>query len=453
MALRQFLQLVTSGKSGKSGNSDRGNAPVPLATHVARIVPPDCRAWKDQLHQLLRLKDESSMLTLATELLDHYESFADEEKLVFFNHLLAEFRADADQLAAAIECYQLDPNPANVQQLNAASVPARRALFEIFNMTLGGTERLVQMRADLLGFVREYKALKAVDSDLQVLFSSWFNRGFLSLERISWETPAFVLERLMKYEAVHKIAGWDDLRKRVSSGRRCYAFFHPALPHEPIIFVQVALVEQMSSSVDDIIRSDVPPVDETEANTAIFYSISNCQLGLRGIAFGDLLIKQVVEQIKADLPQVNTFATLSPVPGFGKWLAKADKASELPDLSESEQELLKALLDQSDTAWPDDVAQCKQLEPLLKRLCAHYMVSAKSGTQPLDPVSRFHLRNGARLDRVNWLGDRSPKGLAESHGLLVNYVYDADVVTRNHERYVYEDAVICSKAVLELAKK
>ncbi len=443
MALRQFLQSVTSGMNTKAGRSGK---------LVAKVTPINRLEWQEQLRSLLRLKDESSMLKLANELLDEYEGFDTEGKLVFFNYLLEAFRADADKLAAAIANYQLDPNPLNVQKLNAASAPNRRALFEIFNMTPGGTARLVQMRADLLGLLREHKALKAVDSDLQVLFSAWFNRGFLSLERISWETPAFVLERLMNYEAVHKISGWDDLRKRVSTGRRCYAFFHPALPHEPIIFVQVALVDQMSSSVDDIIRSETPPIDETDANTAIFYSISNCQLGLRGIAFGDLLIKQVVEQISADLPQIKTFATLSPVPGFGKWLATAEGASDLPQLSAPEQELLELLRREGEVTWPSDAVQCEQMEPLLKRLCAHYMVSAKSGGQPLDPVSRFHLRNGARLDRVNWLGDRSAKGLAESHGLLVNYVYDTQVVTRNHERYVYEDAVICSDSVLQLAK-
>jgi len=236
MALRQFLQSVASGTAGS------------LRVGRASVTNINIRDWQEQLRTLLRLKDESSMLRLATELLDTYEGFTSEEQLAFFNHLLESFRVSATDLAAAIEAYQADPNPLNVQKLNAASVPDRRALFEIFNMTAGGTARLVQMRADLLGFLREHKGLKALDNDLQVLFSAWFNRGFLSLERISWETPAFVLERLMKYEAVHKIAGWDDLQKRVSTGRRCYAFFHPALPHEPIIFVQVALVAEMSAS-------------------------------------------------------------------------------------------------------------------------------------------------------------------------------------------------------------
>jgi len=393
------------------------------------------------------------MLKLAGELLDQYEDFATDGKLAFFRFLLDEFRADLDALQASIAAYSADPSPANVQQLNAHSTPKRRALFEIFNMTPGGTMRLVQMRADLLPLLREHPELKAVDTDLQVLFTAWFNRGFLTLTQISWDTEAAVLERLMKYEAVHEIAGWDDLRKRVSTGRRCFAFFHPALPNEPIIFVQVALVDELSDSVDGIIRSEEQPVPEAEANTAIFYSISNCQQGLRGIAFGDLLIKQVVEQISAELPHIKTFATLSPVPGFGKWLAKSHKQDSLELRSSDEQDVLTDLLAGKTPDWATTPTQSDTLKPLLQRLCAHYMVSAKSGSQPLDPVSRFHLRNGARLERLNWLGDVSAKGLQESHGLLVNYVYDPAVVTRNHERYVYEDKVVCSSAVAALARK
>ena len=429
-----------------------------LFQSVSNVAVFKRRNWQDQLCDLLRLKDESSMLKLADEILVNYEGYDQAAQVDFFRYLLTQFRADSDLLAEATIAYQNDPSPANVQRLNAASTPGRRALFEIFNMTAEGTMRLVQMRADLLGLLREHPELAPVDTDLQVLFSAWFNRGFLSLERISWDTPAFVLERLMKYEAVHEICGWDDLQKRVSSGRRCFAFFHPALPSEPIIFVQVALVSGLSSSVDDIIRSEEAPLDEADADTAIFYSISNCQLGLRGIAFGDLLIKQVVEQLTEELPHIKTFATLSPVPGFGKWLSKireADAKSDtkaLPFVNAAERDLLDGLLADKAGDWASSESHCAKLQPLLERLCAHYMVIAKSGEQPLDPVSRFHLRNGARLERLNWLGDRSQKGLKQSHGLLVNYVYDSAVVTRNHERYVYENSVICSSSIASLAK-
>jgi len=409
-----------------------------LFQSVSNVKAFKRRSWQDQLCDLLRLKDESSMLKLAEEILDNYQGYDEATRVEFFRFLLTQFRADSDLLAAAALDYQNDPSPANVQRLNAASTPARRALFEIFNMTADGTMRLVQMRADLLGLLSDHPDLAAVDTDLQVLFSAWFNRGFLSLERISWDTPACVLERLMKYEAVHKICGWDDLQKRVSSGRRCFAFFHPALPSEPIIFVQVALVAGLSSSVDEIIRNDEAPLDEDDADTAIFYSISNCQQGLRGIAFGDLLIKQVVEQLQQELPHIKTFATLSPVPGFGKWLGKlATAATDIeqgPIVSAAEKLQLEELLNDSDLDWVNSEDRCAELKPLIERLCAHYMVQAKSGEQPLDPVSRFHLRNGARLERLNWLGDRSSKGLKQSHGLLVNYVYDSAVVTRNAQK-------------------
>jgi len=430
-----------------------------LFQSVSNVTGLKRRGWQDQLCDLLRLKDESSMLKLANEILENYQGYDQAARVEFFSFLLTNFRADSDQLADAALAYQKDPSPANVQRLNAASTPARRALFEIFNMTADGTIRLVQMRADLLGLLREHPELSPVDTDLQVLFSAWFNRGFLSLERINWDTPACVLERLMKYEAVHKICGWDDLQKRVSSGRRCFAFFHPALPSEPIIFVQVALVSGLSSSVDEIIRNDEAPLDEADADTAIFYSISNCQLGLRGIAFGDLLIKQVVEQLNQELPHIKTFATLSPVPGFGKWLREFGSADDVSDIkartlvSATESALIDDLLEDGEGDWANSTSRSAQLKPLLERLCAHYLVQAKSGEQPLDPVSRFHLRNGARLERLNWLGDRSQKGLKQSHGLLVNYVYDSAAVTRNHERYVYENSVIASNTISALAKK
>ena len=440
MAPRALQQLFRS-------VSVRGNI---IRKMKLRAVEP--QTFRTQLGDLLRLKDESSMLTLAKEILDNYRAYGTPERIEFFSYLHSQFCVDSEQLVLAAEAYQANPSAANVQRLNAMSTPARRQLFEIFNMTPGGTQQLVQMRADLLQLLREYPELKAVDTDLKVLFSAWFNRGFLSLERISWDTKASVLERLMKYEAVHEISGWDDLRKRVSPGRRCFAFFHPALPDEPIIFVQVALVAGLSGSVDDIIRSDEEHLAEDDADTAIFYSISNCQSGLRGIAFGDLLIKQVVEQLSAELPHIKTYATLSPIPGFGKWLAKSADGDDLLPVTAEERVELKALVEDCEADWAGCEARSAALKPLLERLCAYYMVAAKSGEQPLDPVSRFHLRNGAGLERINWLGDRSAKGLKQSHGLLVNYLYDPSAVTRNHERYVYENSVICSSSITDLAQ-
>ena len=280
------------------------------------------RTWQDICHDLLRYRDEATVLRLAAELLQRYDEFENAERLEFFNHLLREFRVDQARLNSAIDAFQEDPSPLNVQAINRASLPSRRNLFEILNMCPGGTAHLLQMRVALARFVKYEPELQAVDSDLEILFRNWFNRGFLTLQRIDWRTPAFVLEKLIAYEAVHEIKGWEDLQRRVSVGRRCYAFFHPALPNEPIIFVQVALTKGLVAAVDDIIgnhpqedsgaedTANASEVSEAEADTAIFYSISNCQRGLVGIAFGDLLIKQVAEQISADCPQIKNVCYL-----------------------------------------------------------------------------------------------------------------------------------------------
>jgi malonyl-CoA decarboxylase len=412
------------------------------------------RSWQDMCRDLLRLKDEATVLKLAQEIHTRYIEFDREAKVEFFQFLLDEFRADQSKLQNAIAQYQADPSPDNVQLLNRASLPARRQIFQLLNMTPNGTLNLVSMRSDLLSLLDAYTDLQAVDKDLEILLGAWFNRGFLSLEQIDWETPAFILEKLIRYEAVHEITGWDDLRRRVSSGRRCYAFFHPALPDEPIIFVQVALANGLAGSIDQLIRDEtVAPIaleDEARANTAIFYSISNCQPGLRGIAFGDLLIKQVVDLISSELPHIKTYSTLSPIPGFGTWMKRAARDDD-SDLSAVERAVITQLQNSNDREWVG--TQCADSQPILMALCAHYLLNEKRGNAPLDPVSRFHLRNGARLERINWLGDTSAKGIQESAGLLANYVYDRKSVTKNHEKYIYDNEVVSSNAVAQLAKR
>ncbi len=410
------------------------------------------RNWQDMCRDLLRLKDEATVLKLAAHVLRLYRHFDEDERLEFFRFLLENFRVDADALKAAIAQYQLDPSPANVQHLNRASQPPRRQVFELFNMVPGGTPLLVDMRSDLLRLRREHPDISAVDEDLTALFRAWFNRGFLTLEQINWDTPAAVLEKLIEYEAVHEIQGWDDLQRRVSSGRRCYAFFHPALPGEPIIFVQAALTSGLAGSIDQLIRDESTRADagesEASADTAIFYSISNCQHGLTGIAFGDLLIKQVVDLISSELPHIKAFATLSPIPGFGGWLTKAQAAGELSAAEATVVETVRNNPDQF--PWQTDDGST---ETVMSALCAHYLLHEKRGDAPLDPVARFHLRNGARLERLNWAADSSAKGKQQSAGMLVNYVYDQKSVTRNHESYVYEGNVISSNAFAQLARK
>ncbi|MFL6566212.1 MAG: malonyl-CoA decarboxylase domain-containing protein, partial [Burkholderiales bacterium] len=325
----------------------------------------------------------------------------------------------------------------NLLKLESAVEPPRRELFRRLNMALGGTAALVEMRRQLLAGLRQHPEWRAVDGDLMRVLRSWFNRGFLRLERIDWRTPAIILEKLIEYEAVHAIQGWRDLQRRLEADRRCFAFFHPQLPEEPIIFIEVALTRSMSAHIQPLLDIG-SPVRTANCDCAMFYSITNCQEGLRGISFGNQLIKQVAEDLKREFPHLRRFATLSPVPGFRRWLG--DQGSP---------ELLKKI---EDPAWHlGEVPDAVQAQ--LTRLCARYLLHAKQGEEPLDPVARFHLGNGASLERLNWMGDTSEQGMARSAGLMVNYVYWLAEVERNHERYFREHAVVAAPAVEKLARE
>jgi malonyl-CoA decarboxylase len=300
------------------------------------------------------------------------------------------------------------------------------------------------MRKELLGHLGREPALKLLDADLRHLFASWFNRGFLELRRIDWESPAAVLEKLIVYEAVHEIQGWDDLRRRLAADRRCFGFFHPALPGEPLIFVEVALVEGLAAAVQPLLARD--DGDEqaareraVRADTAIFYSISNCQDGLRGVSFGNFLIKQVVEELRVELPQLVRFSTLSPVPGFRRWLVKRLAAGEEPEAA-----LLAPL---GTEGWWQDAAETEALRRPLVRLCATYLTGTGGPKGFADPVARFHLSNGARLERVNWLGNVAPRGIQESYGIMVNYLYDPKAIEANHEAFAQDGTVVRSPDV------
>jgi malonyl-CoA decarboxylase len=284
------------------------------------------------------------------------------------------------------------------------------------------------------------------------LLSSWFNRGFLVLRRIDWQTPAAILEKIIAYEAVHKIQSWDDLRRRLDpADRRCFAFFHPSLVDEPLIFVEVALTADIPDNIGSVLREAPKNGDVVEKpTTAVFYSISNCQEGLRGISFGNFLIKQVVEDLVKERPSLRTFVTLSPIPGFADWLAQARGGDADDVLGEDDREQLK-LLDDPD--WWVEEDDAEQLKPLLLRLCAHYMANAKAGDgKPADPVARFHLGNGARLERINWRADVSPKGLREAHGLMCNYRYEVKDIERNHEAFADAGTVAASRQITSLLK-
>ena len=303
------------------------------------------------------------------------------------------------------------------------------------------------MRADLLRAMNGHKDLAALDHDVVHLLSSWFNRGFLVLRRIDWSTPANILEQIIRYEAVHEIRDWDDLRRRIDPiDRRCYAFFHPALVDEPLIFVEVALTETIPGAIAPLLAVDRQPVPVDRARTAVFYSISNTQRGLGGISFGSFLIKQVVEELRRELPKLENFVTLSPVPGFVPWLKQA---SDVPVTDED-----RALLENLEKPdWFEDAELAGQLRSVLEPLAAYYFLKARTAKGRLiDSVARFHLGNGARLERIDWLGDLSPKGLRESAGIMVNYLYRLEDIEKNHEAYANRDEIAASSLVKKLLK-
>lgn len=393
--------------------------------------------------ELLSTRGEASGAALAREVVKAYAALDRDGKRGFFTHLAVQHDADRDDVEAAIEAFRARPDDATLRRLRSACEPRRHELFRRLNMAPDGTRRLVEMRRDLLELLPDHPALRPVDTDLQELLAGWFNPGFLTFKPIDWNSPASLLEKLIRYERVHKIANLEALRRRLGPDRRCFAFFHPTLPDEPLIFVQVALVKGMAAKVQPLIDQESPTLPRSEADTAIFYSISNCQDGLKGVSLGNFLLKMVVAALQDELPQLRYFATLSPIPGFRSWLDRALEAND--PLIGPEGRTVLATLDDPD--WPRDPAKAKALEPWLMSLCAHYLVREKRGSRPLDPVARFHLGNGARMERLNWQGDISAKGIAESAGMLVNYRYDQAKIPANHEAFVATGEVIYSSAV------
>ena len=386
---------------------------------------------------LLSERGEASGTALARETLDACLALEGEEREALFDALTSDFAPDPERVAKAADAYRRDPGQATLIRLQETVEPPRQELFRRLNMAPGGTASVVELRRRLLKGLRAHPEWAALDSDLLHLLRAWFNPGFLVLERIDWRTSAMVLEKLIAYEAVHAIKGWPDLHRRLEADRRCFAFFHPALPDEPLIFIEVALTRSMSNRVQSLLDIEAQVSDPAQAKCAMFYSITNCQEGLRGISFGNFLIKQVAVELQRELPQLRTFATLSPIPGFRQWLERQHVAGVEGLAQPGWQEAKK----------PDP------LPTLLLRLCAYYLLHAKQGNQPLDAVARFHLGNGARLERINWLGDTSDNGVSRSAALMVNYVYRLDEVERNHELFANENRVIASREVEHLARE
>jgi len=339
--------------------------------------------------------------------------------------------------------------------------PPRARLLRQFNELKEGVKFLVDLRAELLFMLKENPSLKPLDRDVLRLLVSWFDIGFLDLQRITWSTSAAILEKLIEYESVHEISSWKDLKNRLRDDRRCYAFFHPRMPDEPLIFVEVALVNGLSDNVGELLDVDAPVGEPEKADTAIFYSISNCQRGLAGVSFGNFLIKRVVADLAAKLPNLKTFSTLSPIPGFMQWLTTT---TEPLDLSKSEQELWGTVIEAENpqgflkdliTGDPEENGkgiEAALLKEILMKLCARYLVEAKKGSQALDRVAHFHLSNGAQIERINWCGNLTELGMRQSAGIMVNYLYKLSQIEKNHELYTGAGEITISSSVKKLLK-
>jgi malonyl-CoA decarboxylase len=409
----------------------RGALELVLGSRIGKLLgrigvaakPASGAGLLDLAGDLLSLRGRASGPALASAFFDQYEASSVAARQEFLQQLHAKYARDPAAIDAAMAKWQKNRDEASARTLNDATESPCLRLINMLNLAPDGTRRLLAMRTDLLDAPPGDPGLRALDSEFSDAFSAWFNAGFLELRRLTWDTPAAVLEKIIKYEAVHSIAGWDDLRRRVEPvDRRCYGFFHPQMPDEPLIFVEVALTPEMPGAINAILSEKRKLVDPHKANCAIFYSISNCQKGLLGIPFGNFLIKRVAGLLSDELPQLKTFATLSPVPGFARWLT----------------------LEQGEGAKVPGDRQ-------LKVLAAKYLVHGrkKKGTV-LDSVARFHLGNGARLEAIHTGADMSPNGLKQSHGLMVNYVYDMAQIEANHIALFELDTVPASKAVMSL---
>lgn len=396
---------------------------------------------------LLSSRGEASGVALAERILTLYQSQSQTEKQAFFVELASQFDPDIARINTATQHYNDERSPAALEELNAAVEPPRQELLRRLNQMPGGTAALVSMRADLLPMLKQNPELARINNDFSHLLSSWFNRGFLQMESITWSSPADILEKIIDYEAVHEIPDWAELRRRLQpSDRRCYAFFHPVMPDEPLVFVEVALTKEPADNITKLLSNDREIIPAESATTAVFYSISNCQVGLRGVSFGNFLIKHVVSKLLQELPELNTFITLSPAPTFSAWL-QSQKDAETPNEA-------SALLGLSDQLDADTSAEKLKRHALLtNQLAADYYLQAKrKDNSPVDPVARFHLGNGASLDRINPQANLSAAGIKSSAAMMVNYRYDLARIEENHEAYAANRTVTASRAVRALLK-
>jgi malonyl-CoA decarboxylase len=387
--------------------------------------PADGRRIKEDCQKLLAERAEITGLQLASDIFGQYHALSDAERVAFFEFLNEDLDIDPTLIATLAKAYGETPSPENYRALSRAGEPARQRLFRRLNEAPGATAEIVAMRQHLLGLLKDHPDLARTDHDFRHLLRSWFNRGFLVMQQITWDSPATILEKIIAYEAVHEIRNWDDLRRRLQpQDRRCFAFFHPSMPTEPLIFVEVALTKGIPNSIQALLADDRHPMNSADADTAVFYSISNCQSGLAGVSFGNSLIKQVARDLSRDLPKLKTFVTLSPIPGFCRWLKSEGKEKE-------------------------DAEPAK-----LEQLAAKYLLTAKDAHgRPVDPVARFHLGNGAQVHAVHHGADISTRGQDQSASMMVNYLYDLARISQNAVQFSQHGDIAASAAVKSLVKR
>lgn len=406
---------------------------------------------------LLSQKGEANARSIASKFISQFKLLDKAQQLQFFEFLSKQFSPDPAAVLQAAQSYSENANDENLIKLFRVVEPARQELLRRINRAPDGTQTIVRMRERLLEHAKTKTGLKALDSDMQHLLGSWFNPGFLELHEITWSSPALLLEKIILHESVHAIDGWDDLRRRLQPDRRCYAFFHPQLPGEPLIFVEVALVNAISKEVGPLLDKKSEALEAKKFKTAIFYSISNCQPGLKGVSLGNFLIKRVAEKILQEIPSVKTFCTLSPIPGFNRWLETLSESQALDQIQDKKGKVAAAVnvlkpkgedwQKRLTTGWTPASATPEEKAALL-RLCFVYLtqlVHKKSG----DSVAKFHLANGAELHGINWAADLSKKGLLLSSAIMVNYLYELDAIEENHEKFIKKE-VVYSKGLSRL---
>lgn len=389
----------------------------------------------------------------AAKLAETYLQLDDAGRQQFLRLIAVEFGPQPKEVAAAHAAYQQavgTPEQWKAEAaLRAAMRSARIRILTQFNAITQGVKFLVDLRADLLRFLDSDRELAVLDRELESRLSAWFDVGFLELQRLTWHSPAALLEKLIEYEAVHEIQSWHDLKNRLDADRRLYAFFHPRMPAEPLIFVEVALTDHLAGNVQELLDVNAPLFDQKKADTAIFYSISSTQTGLRGVSFGNFLLKRVIDDLTRDFPKLDQFATLSPIPGLVSWLRKNPQNLTRFGLEASLEDLIQG-------AWAADKAKARALREPLCRLAAYYLAEAKRGAGacplPYDSVARFHLGNGAQIERLNYLADTSTKGFAQSLGMMVNYRYELEALESNLEAFAGQGRVAMSSAVRRLAR-